>query len=113
MEEKLLKIHNTIDHIRDIVGAGECTPLEELPEYIKQGVVDQGGKLNGYTTAFVFSNLEQPSDLPKTSLNMVDGSVNDLPSDWYQTEEVSTRSTQTYKWMSYALFDGYGVMMSE
>ena len=113
MEEKLLKIHNTIDHIRDIVGAGECTPLEELPEYIKQGVVDQGGKLNGYTTAFVFSNLEQPSDLPKTSLNMVDGSVNDLPSDWYQTEEVSTRSTQTYKWMSYALFDGYGAMMSE
>ena len=81
MEEKLLKIQDTIDHIRDIVGAGECTPLEDLPDYIKQGVVDQGGMLNGYTTCFVFSNSEKPSSVLPTTLDMATGRLVNLPAD--------------------------------
>ena len=72
MGDKIKIINNSINEIREILGA-ECASIERLPELVRAYVKDDSR--NGFTTAFVFSSDLHPARPSGGSLDTTTGLV--------------------------------------
>ena len=76
MNSKLNQIYQSIDAIRKALGEeAECVPISELAGMVAK--LSNDTSRNGYTTAFMFSDKENPDIPQETRLDVNTGLIED------------------------------------
>ena len=121
MSNEIETIQIAVDDIRqkiaEVFPEASCVNISELPEYLDQ-MKNTG--VGSYSTVFLFSGKEDPEDPVRTTLNVNTGFLEgeDINNDWSQTSFTSStyslRSVTTdANWMTFALFNPNGEMVTE
>lgn len=84
MNDNLKRINESVEEIREIVGA-ECSHISELPELVRSAVNKISG---GYNAIIVFSSRNVPIKPNAQKLDIKTSLLIDLDDDWVQTGDV-------------------------